>query len=82
MDVQFPIVLNEPQLPKLIHEETDSGRGGVDHLGERLLADLRNDRLRLTILPEMCQQQQQAREPLLAGIKEPIYQILFDAHAV
>ena len=34
---------NEAQLPELIHEETDSRPGRADHVGQRLLADLRNE---------------------------------------
>ena len=76
---QSTFVINEPQLAELIHKETDARAGGADHLGQRFLTDLRNDRLRLTFLPKVGQQQQCSRQPLLAGIEELIHQILLDA---
>ena len=76
------VVIDETQLAELIREETDAGARGADHLGERFLTDLRNHRLRLAFLAEVRQQEQHPREPLLAGIKEVIHQILFDAHRV
>lgn len=51
--VQPAVVVNEAQLAEPIQKETDAGARGADHLGERFLADLRNDRLRLTLLPEV-----------------------------
>ena len=53
--MQLAIVIDEAQLPELIHKETDTGTRSADHLGERFLTDLRNDRLRLALLPEMRQ---------------------------
>jgi hypothetical protein len=40
---QFAVVVNEAQLVELIQKETDPGARGADHLGERFLADLRNE---------------------------------------
>ncbi len=62
-------VVNEPQLAELIHKETDARASRTDHLGQRFLTNLRNDRLRLALLPKVGQQQQRPRQPLLAGIK-------------
>ena len=33
-------------------KKIDAGPRGADHLGERFLADIRNDRLRLAVSPE------------------------------
>jgi hypothetical protein len=41
--VYLTVVINEAQLTKLIHEETDERTRGADHLRERFLADLCND---------------------------------------
>jgi hypothetical protein len=69
MDMQFAIsarpafVLHEPRLAELVQKETDARAGGADHLGQRCLTDLRDDRLRLALLPKAGQQQQR-QEPL------------------
>jgi hypothetical protein len=42
-------------------------------------ADLCRDGLRGAILSEICQQQEQTREPFLAGIEQLVDQVLFDA---
>jgi hypothetical protein len=51
--VQPTIVMYEAQFLELVHEETDAGARGADHLGEHFLTDLRNDQLRLAFFPEM-----------------------------
>jgi hypothetical protein len=55
--VQTAVVVDEPQFAELIPEETHSGPRGADHLGQRVLTDLRNDRLRLAFFPNVGQQQ-------------------------
>jgi hypothetical protein len=59
-------IINDPQLAERIYKETDARAGGADHFGQRFLTDLRNDRLRLALLPKVGQQQQRPRQPLLA----------------
>lgn len=51
--VQPAVVLNVAQLAELVEKETDAGAGGADHLGERFLTNLRNDRLGLAFFPKM-----------------------------
>src|SRR5437867_9409892 len=51
--VQPAVVVDESQFAELIHEETDAGARGADHLGEHFLTHLCNDRLRLALLPKM-----------------------------
>lgn len=46
-------VVKEAVLAESSHEETDAGARCADHLGEHFLADLRNDRLRLAVSPEV-----------------------------
>ena len=79
MNLDLAVIANEAELAKLVHEKADPGAGCPDHLGERLLADLRRDRLRGAILSEICQEQQKTRKPLLAGIEELVDQVFFDA---
>jgi len=52
VDVQPAVVVDEPQSVEHILEETDAGPRGADHLGQRFLTDLRNDRLRLAFFPK------------------------------
>ena len=59
------VVVDEPELAKLVHEEAHPRAGRADHLGERLLADFGDDRLGFAILAEIRQQQKQPREALL-----------------
>jgi len=63
--VHLTVVVNEAQLPELIHEETDARTCCPDHLGERFLTDFRDHRLGLILFAEVGQQQQHSREPLL-----------------
>ena len=41
VDLQAAVVVDEAQLPKLVHEGVDARAGRADDLGQRLLADLR-----------------------------------------
>ena len=70
--VQPTVVIDEAQFMELIHEETDTGARGADHLGEHFLTDLWNDRLRLTFFPILGQQQKDSRQLLLGRIEEMI----------
>src|SRR4249920_1323672 len=54
MHFQCPVVFDEAQFAKLVHEEADARSGGADHLGERFLAELSHDRLRPAFLAEIC----------------------------
>lgn len=67
------VVFNEAQFEELIHEETDTGAYGTDHLSEQFLTDLRDHRFRLAFFSEVGQQQQDPRQPLPAGIDELIH---------
>ena len=68
MNLQAGVIVDESHFPESIHGKTDPGAGGSDDLGQRLLVDLWNDGLGLTGLSEIRQQQQDAGQPLLAGI--------------
>ena len=78
MNLQAALILDEAQLSKLVHEETHPGPRRPDHFGQGFLTDPGNDGLMLPVLAEAGQQQQNPRQPLLAGIEKLIYQVLFD----
>ena len=67
VNFQSPFVFNEAQFPKPIHEETDSRPGRADHVGQRLLADLRNEKVHVVaFIPIVGQRQKNPGQPLLA----------------
>src|SRR6266498_4152646 len=53
VDDHIAVVLDEAQLPKLVHEKADPRPRGADQVRQRLLADFRNDRLRPPFLAEI-----------------------------
>jgi hypothetical protein len=57
VDLEMPVVIDEAQLTKLVHEVTDPRPCRADHLGQSFLADLRDNRLRPAFLSEVGQQQ-------------------------
>ena len=65
MDFKMAVVINETQMPKLVHEMTHARAGRTDHLSKRLLADFCVDRLRPTFLAKIGHQQQRSGEPFL-----------------
>jgi hypothetical protein len=73
---QAPVVINETQLPKLVHEETHPGPCGPDHVGQGFLTDPGHDNLMLPVFAEAGQQQQDSRQPFLAGIEKLIHKVL------
>ena len=79
MNLQAAVIVDEAQLSKLVHEETHPGPRRPDHFGQGFLTDPGNDGLMLPVFAEAGQQQQNPRQPLLAGIEELIDQVLFDA---
>lgn len=79
MDAQGAVVFDKAQLAEAVHKKTDARPRRADHLRQRLLADLRDYRLRLAFFPEPGEQQQGPRQALLAGIKELIDQIFLNA---
>src|ERR1700674_265107 len=74
------IVADEPQLTKFVHETVDAGPGSADHLGERLLADLRYDRFRRPLLAKICKDQKEARQALFARVEKMVDEIRFHSN--
>jgi len=75
---QLTVVFDEAQLPEFVHEGAHARAGRPDHLGERLLTDLRRDQFRRALLTDIPQEQEKACEALLAGVEQLIDQVLFD----
>jgi len=57
VDMEPALIVNQPHLFEAIHEETDAGAGGLDHLSECFLADLRDDLYRRTFFHEIGHEQ-------------------------
>ena len=69
----------EAQCAELIHEEAGAGAHRTDHLSERALTDLRNDRFQLAVFPKMGHERQGLHQPHLTGTEELLHQVLLDA---
>jgi hypothetical protein len=66
MDLQVAVVVDEAQPPELVHEGVNARTGRADDLRQRLLADLRGDRLRLVLLAEVGEEEKRAGQALFA----------------
>src|SRR6202158_5740638 len=78
VDLDLSVVVDEAKSAEFVHEKTDAGAGGANHLRQCFLADIRTDRLRAAFLSEIREQQKYARKPPLARIKQLVNQVLFD----
>src|SRR6266478_6315222 len=76
VNLQGSVVLDEPKLATLVHEQAHARPSGADHLRKRLLAYLRYDRLRLTLLPEIRHQEENSCQTFFARIEELVDQVL------
>ena len=63
VDFQPIVVVDEAELPELVHEEAHSGPCRSDHFSQSFLADLRNHWLRFPVLAAIGRQQEKARQP-------------------
>ena len=79
MCASHPSHPNEAQFSKFVHEKTHAGPGRADHLRERLLADVRDQRLRFVFLAKVRQQQEQAGKTFFTRIEQLIDEVCFDA---
>ena len=66
MNLQFTIVLDQAELPELVHERVDPRTGRADSRRQRFLTDLWDDRFELPFLPEIGEEQEYPSEPLFA----------------
>jgi hypothetical protein len=79
VDLQPAIVVNESQFPEPVHEEAHPRAGCADHFGQHLLTDLGDYHLGFAFLAKTSEQQEDAGQPLFAGIEELIDQVFFVA---
>ena len=75
VDLDATVVVNEAQFSTFVHEKTHAGPGRADHLRERLLADVRDHRLRFVFLAKVRQQQEQAGKTFLTRIEQLIDEV-------
>src|SRR4029453_4853263 len=80
LNLQAAVVVDEAELPELVHEATDSRPSGADHLRQHFLTDLRNHGLGLALLPEVGQQQEHPSQSLLARVEQLINQVFLESH--
>jgi len=78
VNLQAAVVLDEPELPKLVHEKVHARARRPDHLGECFLGHSRKRPVGHVGFTVSRQQQQRAGEALLAGVEQLINQIFFD----
>ena len=77
--MQAAVVLDETQLPELVHEEIYAGSGSADHFREHFLRDFGKNPLEFVFLAIAREKQQRTRQTLFAGIEELIDQVLLDS---
>jgi len=69
MHANTVLVVDKAELAKAVHEETDAGPGGSDHLRQRFLRDLGYEPVRIAQLArpaELRHQEENSRQALLA----------------
>ena len=71
------VVIDEAELPELVHEVIDARPRRADHLRQVFLVDPGNDGLGLALPAEARQQQKNPGQPLFAGVEELVDEIGF-----
>ena len=66
MDLEFSVVFDKAQFAKFVHEKAHARSGRADHLRQRLLTKLSDDRLWSAFLAEICKQKEKPGEALFA----------------
>src|SRR4029077_5484393 len=79
VDVDLAVVFDEAQFSELVHEKIDPRACGTDHLRQHLLRYFKKHLLRLARRAIAREQQQSARQTLLAGVKELVDQVFLDS---
>src|ERR1022692_1826227 len=80
VDPDAAVVFDKAELAKAIHEEAYAGPGGADHLCQRLLRDLGNQRFRLARLAKLGHQQENSRQTLFTGVEKLVHQVGLGSH--
>jgi len=79
MDLKFTIVFDESQFAEPVHEKAHARSGRADHLRQSFLTEPSHDRLRLSLLAEICKQKEKSSKALLARIKQLVDQVLLNS---
>src|SRR4029077_14980271 len=79
VDLQIAVVVDEAQLPKLVHEGVNARASRADDLSQRLLTDLRRDRWRRAFLTKIGEEEKRPGQALFAAIEQLVDKILLDA---
>jgi hypothetical protein len=79
VNLQAAVVVNEPELPKRIHEEVDTRARRPDHLGQDFLRHSRKRAVRRFGFPVSHQPQQRTSQPFLARVEQLVDQIFVDS---
>ena len=61
MNLDMTVIAYQPKLAELIHKEAYSRPSGFYRVGQSLLTDMAKDRLQITFLAIVCQQQKEPR---------------------
>jgi hypothetical protein len=77
--LQPTVVVNESQFPEAVHDKAHSRTSASDHFGQALLADPRKHGLRSPFLAKASERKKYTGQPLFAGIKYLVDQVLFIA---
>jgi hypothetical protein len=78
--MDFTVVFYETELPEFIHEKINPGPRCANHFREHLLRYFGKHLLRLAWRAIAREQQQGARQPFLAGVKELVYKVRLDSN--
>src|SRR5436190_5346893 len=79
VDLEIAVVVDEPEISELVHEEIDARARRPDHFGKGLLRDLRYSPFRSLLVAVPRQQQERPRQPLFTGVEQMIDEVGFDA---
>ena len=79
VDLEAAVVLNEAQLAEFVHKKIYARARGADHFRKHLLRDFGKYPLEFVFLAIAREEQQRARQSLLAGIEELIDQVLLNS---
>jgi len=77
VDFQTAVVFDEAKLPKLIHETTDVRTRRADHFRQHFVAYLGHDTFGLAVFAIAGEQQKDASQTLLTGVKNLVHQVRF-----
>jgi hypothetical protein len=75
VDLNLAVVLDEAQFPEFVHEEIDSGPRRANHLRQHLLRHCGKSFVRMARRAIAREQQQSARQALLAGVEKLVYEV-------